>query len=123
MSQLLISFCNVYPRGFSFGVYDFQADRLMWIDLSEIKKDCLGVDGICVCDDGYWILPQVDQAGVSSLAHLDWKLKVINNYPLTLTGDAHSLIKFNDGFLITDTKKNRINYVTVDRNDCKVNET
>lgn len=117
MTQLLISFCNVSPKGYGLGIYDLAHEDLSWVDMPLVGDSCLGVDGVCKLADGYWILPQVANGGGSALAFVDLTFSVTKTWLLKNTGDAHSLIPFAEGFLVTDTTGNRLNAVSIKEGD------
>ena len=111
MSNLLVSFPNVFPYGLGLGSYDFDTSSFRWIDLAQADRPLLGVAGTCRCGDNYWALPQLDFGGISGLTRLDLDLHSTGHYPLVQTRDAHSLIADGAGFLVTDTGANRLNLV------------
>jgi tetratricopeptide (TPR) repeat protein len=116
MANLLVSFCNVFPPGLGLGLYNFESDDYTWIDISIVSEACLGVDGICWRDNSFWVLLQLAPGGVSGLVMIDSDLNVRRSYKLTNTRDAHSLIPYQDGFFVTDTMRNRLNFVYIDSN-------
>lgn len=113
MTNLIVSFCNVFPPGLALGVYNFGADKFRWIDLSPVGRNWVGINGICCRLDGYWILPQVAYGGISSLAFVNRNLHLECSYRLAQAGDAHSLIAYKDGFLITDTQHDRLIFARI----------
>lgn len=113
MTNLMVSFCNVFPPGLALGIYDFDADRFKWIELASIGENWVGVDGICRRTDGYWVLAQAAWGGVSALAFVNLELNLSRSYPLVQAGDAHSLIAYRDGFLITDTHHDRLVFAQI----------
>lgn len=116
--QLLVSFCNVPYGQFQLGVYDFDLDDLAWVDLTAFDERFgnpgKGIDCIYRAEDSYWILPQVEFGGVSSLCELDFDLKVRQTHLLKETADAHHLIPHKNGFLITDTQRNRVLFAHIE---------
>lgn len=116
-SKLLISFCNTRPHGFALGVFDFDKERLRWVDLSDLEDEIYGADGITFSKNHYWVLLQLGN-NKSSLLKLNTSFKIVSYYKLK-TEDAHSLIPFEDGFLITDTAHDSVNQVTILGNNLK----
>jgi len=121
-TKLLVSFCNVFPRGFGLGIFDFENEAFEWVNLDKISDEIMGVTGITFHDSHYWILTQLKPGGVSSLAKLNKNFDLVQNFNLELTKDVHSLVPIDNGFLVTDTKRNRINKITLLENQLKVQE-
>lgn len=123
MSQLLISFCNIFPRGLALGIYDYDQEKFGWIDSSAISENIMGIDGISKNNEKYHVITQLHEGGVSGLSVFNEHLQFERNYNLLETSDAHSLISFENGFLVTDTGKNRIIKVAFEDDANKITET
>src|SRR5689334_15574643 len=108
MNQLLISFCNVFPRGLALGIYDYEKEQFGWIDSSIVNENIMGVNGMSVNNKKYHIITQIREGGSSGLIVVNNDLKPERSYNLVETIDAHSLISYGNGFLVADTGKNRI---------------
>lgn len=111
--RLLISFCNLQVPGLALGLFDPVTESLEWIDLSGVGESCYGVTGLCRRADGFWMLLQLAPGGRSGLARLDDDGRLQGVWTLSQTGDAHHIIPFREGFLVTDTQRNRLNYVSL----------
>jgi hypothetical protein len=122
VSCLLVSFCNLSQRGPALGVFDFDSEHFAWIYSNQQEMLWHGVDGICQRAGAYWFLPQVAWEGISALARLG-EDPILRFYGLlTETRDAHSLVPYQDGFLVADTRRNRLMYIEPSR-DHTVRET
>ncbi len=67
MADLLVSFCNVFPRGLALGVYDFDGGRFRGVDLAGVGQPVTGVTGLTSLGGEYWRLAQLLPAGSSAL--------------------------------------------------------
>jgi len=121
-TKILVSFCNVFPRGLALGIFDFQNNNFQWIDISGIKDKLRGVTGTSYFNDQYFILTQNEQEGTSGFSVLNKDFNLEHSFTLQNTKDAHFLIPFENGFLVTDTKRNRINKITFSKTK-KLEET
>src|SRR5439155_16388184 len=124
---LLITFCNLSPRGLGLGIAGLPAveptgeedelrpvRRFQWAGLlAGSGQPVLGATGLIALNSEYWCVVQLASGG-SALLNLDAELGLMGAYGLPLSGDAHSLIPFDSGFLVNDTKHNRVNYVKVE---------
>jgi GT2 family glycosyltransferase len=111
----MISFCNVFPRGLSLGIFDFDTADFKWVDLSsiDVEEKIAGVTGLCFYKNRstrYCFSTQSENA-ISALVTLDKDFNLDKIYRLSETHDAHSLVPFEDGLLITHTRGNRINRI------------
>ncbi len=97
------------------GLYDFENDQFSWVDLTETNKNILGIDGICSANNRYYLISQLKPGGISGLVVLNANLKVENNYQLVHSNDVHSIISYENGFLIADTGTNRINKILINK--------
>lgn len=113
MANLLVSFCNVFPRGLALGVYDFDGCHFKWIDLSSVVSGIAGVTGLTSHEGAYWCMIQMPDGQTSSLSKLDQRLGVSEAYHLAETGDAHSVLPFGDGLLANDTRRNRLTWIEI----------
>lgn len=123
MSQILVSFCNVFPRGLALGIYDYEKEKFGWIGSSAIPENIMGVDGISKSNDKYYVITQLYQGGASGLSVFNRHLQFERNYNLVEANDAHSLISYGNGFLVTDTGKNRIIKIQTENDSDKITET
>lgn len=124
MTQILISFCNVFPQGLALGVYDYDKEEFGWIDTGKIHENIMGANGITVRNEYCYIITQLRMGGVSGLSTISRKdLQFDRNYDLIETTDAHSLIAYGDGFLVADTGKNRLIKITLTNDHASINET
>lgn len=106
------------------GVYDYDKEEFGWIDSNKIGENVMGINGIATRNKKYYVITQLRNGGISGLAILNKEdLQFVKNYELQETNDAHSLIPYNDGFLITDTGKNRLVKFTIVHNEDRINET
>jgi len=121
-SKLLLSFCNVFPRGLALGVYDCENEDFEWVNLDKVSDQLMGVTGMAFYDEHYWVAIQLKPGGMSTLAKLDKNFNLVKSFDLSLTMDVHSLIPVDNGLLVNDTKKNRVNKVTFVENQSKINE-
>src|SRR6185312_7515180 len=103
-TKLLVSFCNIFPRGLALGLFDFENYNFQYVNLDNIKN-LDGVTGLTFHDNNFWFLTQ--EGGISGFYGLDKNFKITSLLHLNKTKDAHSLVPFKDGFLITDTSRNR----------------
>ena len=118
-TRLLVSFCNISPGDRSLGIFDFSGDNLQWIDL-ETNMAIRGITGLAMHNGRFWFVSQESSPG---LYGLNRDLKVDRAFHLSKTSEAHSLIPIKDGFLITDTGKNRINRITLSNDEKQIQET
>jgi hypothetical protein len=107
MNGILISFCNVSPPDFVLGAYNYENDRFHWIETASLAPGSGGATGIAAARGHYWV---VKQAIESSIVRLDAEFKPAAVYSLPASRDAHSLVPFDDGFLIADTLRNCVNF-------------
>lgn len=119
-SKLIVSFCNVSTKGLALGIYDYEDDDFNWINLSK-QNDINGVTGITFSKDRLWFLVQ-KVGGGSELRTINNNFELEKIYPLQKTKDAHSIIPFDDGFLVNDSMHNRVNKLEVINNKDEVKE-
>jgi Domain of unknown function (DUF4915) len=115
MTKLMFSFCNIFPSGLALGIFDFDTSAFKWVDLSsiDVEEKIQGVTGLCFYKNRstrYCFTTQYENCR-SSLVMLDKDFNLDKIYRLSETRDAHSLVPFEDGLLITDTGGNRINRI------------
>jgi Domain of unknown function (DUF4915) len=115
MTKLMISFCNIFPSGLALGIFDFDTSAFRWVDLSsiDVEEKIQGVTGLCFYKNRstrYCFTTQYENCR-SSLVMLDKDFNLDKIYRLSETRDAHSIVPFEDGLLITDTGGNRINRI------------
>lgn len=113
MTRLLISFCNASPPGLSLGLYDFGLDRFQWLDLSELGDHIASTTGICLSHGACWCIVTGPEDH-SRLVMLDHQLRTRRVFDLREARDAHSLISFEVGFLVNDTRRNSVTRLVVD---------
>ncbi len=114
MSKLMVSFCDVYPRGLALGILDFNTAAFRWVDLSnlEVKEKIEGVTGLCLYKNRYFFCTESYKNPM--LVTLDKDLNLDKTYRLSETLDPHTLVPFEDGFLVTHTGGNRINRIQLE---------
>src|SRR5579885_3857275 len=121
MTQLLISFCNVFPRGLALGIYDYEKEEFGWISSNKLNNNILGFNGISIRNEKYFIVTQLQVGGISGLITLNKNdLQILDLHLLKKTRDAHSLISHDDGFLITDTGNNRLVKIIVSNEETEI---
>ena len=124
MTQLLISFCNVFPKGLALGIYDYDKEEFGWIDFHKINENVMGSNGISSYNEKYYVVTQLQVGGVSGLVAFNKQdLQILDIHRLKESNDAHSLIAHDNGFLIADTGKNRLVKITLTNRDTEINET
>jgi len=122
-TKILVSFCSVFPRGLALGIYDYENEDFNYVNLNEIdEKYVRGITGIAFKNNKYLILSQCEEKGISGFFVLNTDFNVEQTFIMQKTKDAHSLIPFEDGFLVTDPGHNRINKITVTNNLEKLEE-
>ena len=124
MSKLMISFCNVFPRGLALGIFDFDTAAFRWVDLSSINgnEKIAGITGVSFYKNRsmrYWFTTQSENSS-TALVTLDKGFNLDKIYRLSETRDAHSLVPFEDGLLVTHTQANRINRIQLGGDDANV---
>jgi len=112
-TKLMISFCNVLPRGLILGVFDFVENKFQWLDLGDKNKFLMGAMSIIFHENKYLVLSQIGEKNQSGLMIFDHNCNFLNSFILEKTKDAHSLIPYQKGFLVTNTASNEINKITV----------
>jgi GT2 family glycosyltransferase len=117
----MISFCNVFPHDLALGIFDFDTADFRWVDLSSIhgNEKIAGITGLSFYKNRsmrYWFTTQSENSR-SALVTLDKGFNLDKIFRLSETRDAHSLVPFEDGLLITDTQGNRINRIQLGGND------
>ncbi|HVB66177.1 MAG TPA: DUF4915 domain-containing protein, partial [Candidatus Acidoferrales bacterium] len=118
-TKLLISFCNVFPKDLALGLFDFENYNFQYVDLHDVKN-LGGITGLIPHNGKFWFLTQ--ESGISGFYCLNENFKIISPFHLNETKDAHSLTPFQDGFLITDTSRNRINKITISDDERRIQE-
>lgn len=108
---LLVSFCNVFPGDLALGLLEYNKQNLSWLHLDKSMESIKGVTEITSDGDNYYCLVQLENK--SGLCVLDKNLNQKHFYSLIDTNDAHSIMSYHDGFLVTDTSKNRINFISI----------
>lgn len=118
--KLLVSFCNIFPNDLALGIVDYQNNQFQWIDLERIQKTVHGTTGIILSNNQYFCLTQLE--GNSGLSVLNSKMELENFFSFPTSHDVHSIIPIDDGFLVTDTSKNRINKIVINYNKNELEE-
>ena len=120
MTKLLVSLCNLFPPAPALGLYDGAADSFRWLDLSGVREQIAGATGGCFAHGHCWtILPLPDARCL--LLKLDHRFELRQVFYLQDVRDAHSLIPYEDGFLVSDTSHNAI--TRLDLHGSSVSET
>ncbi len=120
-SKLLVSFCNVFPSDLALGIFDYQNNHFQWVELERTQKTVNGVTEIIFSNNQYFCLTQLGEN--SGLSVLNNKLELENFFSFPISRDVHSIIPIDDGFLVTDTSKNRINKMVINYNKNELEET
>jgi len=105
----------VFPKGLALGIFDYENSDFQWLKLDKIEMNLEGITGITFKNDKYWFVSQ--ESGKAGLYSLDKNFNLKDSYYLQKTKDAHSLIPFEDGFLINDTANNRLNKIIFSEKD------
>ncbi len=119
-SKLLVSFCNVFPNDLALGIFDYQNNQFQWVDLERTQKIVHGITEIISLNNQYFCLTQLGEN--SGLSVLNSKMELENFFSFPTSRDVHSIIPIDDGFLVTDTSKNRINKMVINYNKNELEE-
>jgi len=120
-SKLIISFCNVNTKNLALGIYEYENDNFNWIELDQ-ENIINGATGITYFKNRLWLLVQKNN-GENNLCSINNNFELEKTYPLQMTKDAHSIIVHDNGFLVNDTKHNRLNKIEIINNQNEIKET
>src|SRR5687768_4739805 len=118
MADLLITIPSSFPIGFGLGLFNWDSRVFRWADVSALPERIVGVYGACRVDDQYWCAGLGAESEGCILMRLDENLNCLSYDQLPDVRDPHSLIPYDDGLLLVDTRNNCV--LKISRNDGEV---
>lgn len=105
-SRLIVTFCNVWPAGFSRAMLDTGTGCFYWIDMPGLGQN--GTDGICSTMDGGFLTLEQVYGGSTLVSQFDNAGRAVDHRPVPEVLDGHDLVQTSEGLAIADTGHDRV---------------
>jgi hypothetical protein len=107
--NLLVSFCNVWPHGFTVAVVNIRSGFFDFVGATPDREGFVGADGIIPMTQGrYAIIDQRGWSGRSGYTILDSGLNVSKSFDLGDNLDLHDLAAYRSGFAFSVSARDQV---------------